>query len=342
METIRLVKCEICGKEMKMRLNGSHLRTHNITIHEYLEIYPNADVGEYRVSDFACKICDENMSGSSETIRCHLRSHNLTRDEYNLEYEKKYCKCGCGELTEYSYPLNKYKEYIEGHCPAWNLGLTKETDARISKIFSRKFLWTQIKSPENDIIRQRQADSCRKTYSEGKVDIEGRSRKYAETMLKNYGVSNYFSSKEFREYIIKYNLDKYGVESQMQDPEVFMKNKKTRRDYRDYVCPSGDVRRIQGYEDMALDILLKDYNESEIIDCKSKIPDFFYYLDGKKKRYYPDIYIPSENKIIEIKSWWTYNKEVNRDLKKQSVLDSGYKYEFWIFNSRKHKQLIIL
>jgi len=33
----------------------------------------------------------------------------------------------------------------------------------------------------------------------------------------------------------------------------------------------------------------------------------------KKHRYYPDFYIPNENKIIEVKSEYTLNRELERN-----------------------------
>ena len=52
-----------------------------------------------------------------------------------------------------------------------------------------------------------------------------------------------------------------------------------------------------------------------------------------KRIYYSDIYIKKENKIIEVKSEWTFkiNKKKNL-LKKEACLKAGYKFEFWIFD----------
>ena len=39
-----MIKCEICGKEMKY-LTHSHLKIHKIKLKDYKEIYPETDIG---------------------------------------------------------------------------------------------------------------------------------------------------------------------------------------------------------------------------------------------------------------------------------------------------------
>jgi hypothetical protein len=51
----------------------------------------------------------------------------------------------------------------------------------------------------------------------------------------------------------------------------------------------------------------------------------------KSHRYYPDLYIPSQKKIIEVKSPYTYNKQLEQNhCKKNQVVQDGYTFEFWI------------
>jgi len=54
--------------------------------------------------------------------------------------------------------------------------------------------------------------------------------------------------------------------------------------------------------------------------------------DGIRRKYYPDIYIQEENMIVEVKSTWTYTKELERNkLKEKACLDAGYDFKFMIF-----------
>lgn len=106
--------------------------------------------------------------------------------------------------------------------------------------------------------------------------------------------------------------------------------------YKEYQMPSGKIVKVQGNENYALNILLKTYDEDDIIIGRKNIENEIgkiVYLgpDNKSHMYYPDIYIKSNNKIYEIKSQFTYNvhKTIN-ELKKQAVLDKQIDFEFII------------
>lgn len=104
---------------------------------------------------------------------------------------------------------------------------------------------------------------------------------------------------------------------------------------KEYTMPSGKTVLVQGYEDRALDVLLEKYSESDILvdrrDIRERIGQITYELEGKTHQYIPDIYIISENLVIEVKSEWTYriNKDVNL-LKRDAVLTKGISFEFMI------------
>jgi len=56
-------------------------------------------------------------------------------------------------------------------------------------------------------------------------------------------------------------------------------------------------------------------------------------LDQKKHRYYPDFYIPSKNLIVEVKSKFTYEGNIQTNLlKMKACLDSGFDYRFMILS----------
>jgi hypothetical protein len=104
--------------------------------------------------------------------------------------------------------------------------------------------------------------------------------------------------------------------------------------YKDFTLPSGRVLRLQGYEPQAVTVLLDTYPESALdFDNIPSIP----YTDpeGLTRFYHPDIYIPTDNLIIEVKSWWTLreNYEINR-LKQQAVLAAGFRFQFWVKDNR--------
>jgi len=96
------------------------------------------------------------------------------------------------------------------------------------------------------------------------------------------------------------------------DIELFNQvlNNKNKFGYKKYTLPSGKIINYQGYENYALDELLILFNENDIQNERFKIPIIKYTFKNKEYNYYPDIYIESENKIIEVKSDWTYKNNI--------------------------------
>lgn len=88
---------------------------------------------------------------------------------------------------------------------------------------------------------------------------------------------------------------------------------------------------------------MKKFNESDLIvnasDIQKLTGKILYEHDGKIKRYYPDIYIISENKIIEVKSKYTYLKDLEiNNLKMKACIDRGFSFEFMIIERPNKKK----
>ena len=80
-------------------------------------------------------------------------------------------------------------------------------------------------------------------------------------------------------------------------------------------------------------------DESDIITGIQNVPVIWYNDEtGKKHRHYVDIFIPSQNRCIEVKSIWTAKQnEHNIFLKQNAAKELGYKYEIWVYNNKKEK-----
>jgi hypothetical protein len=179
------------------------------------------------------------------------------------------------------------------------------------------------------------------------------------TIMKKYGVENPGQSESIKKKIqnawsTKYGghpktnkdvqekwsatcLEKYGGHHN-QNKEVQAKSEATSYHYKTYMMPSGNLVKYQGYEDKALDELVQLYEEEDICIGRANIPSIDYHIDDKKHVYFPDFYIKSLNKIIEVKSEWTIKlRRGNVEEKALATIKTGYKYEIWIYSDKKVK-----
>ena len=156
------------------------------------------------------------------------------------------------------------------------------------------------------------------------------------TLMSKYGVDCVFKSKKLMEKMLERRvitwLKKYGVENPMHNPYIFEKSITNSFRYKKYVFPSGNLTYYQGYENFCLDDLLQKYDECEIYNRRIDVPIIRYFYDNKYRVYYPDMYIPSEHKIIEVKSEYTYQKEINKNKAKgKACIEEGYNFEIRIY-----------
>lgn len=159
----------------------------------------------------------------------------------------------------------------------------------------------------------------------------------AQTKFEVHGDENYNNRDKYKETC----LERFGVANPSQNAEVHAKQFKD--SVYDYVFESGRIVRIQGYEKQAIDKLLEIFHEDDLIIGKGDVPEIWYDLDNIRHRYFPDIYIPKENLIIEVKSAWTYEKDCETLTKNLAKRDGckilGYNHLFIIFDSPGKKLL---
>jgi hypothetical protein len=159
------------------------------------------------------------------------------------------------------------------------------------------------------------------------------------TMVMRYGVEHSLQNKIFMEKMKKTCLEKYGTENPMQNKEVADKSFKSCFRKKTYVYPSGKEIECQGYEPFALDEIIQTINEDDIITGCKNVPTIWYYdTNGKEHRHYVDIFIPNQNKCIEVKSTWTLKKTKSNIFEKQEAGKKlGYEYEIWVYNAKGDK-----
>jgi hypothetical protein len=172
------------------------------------------------------------------------------------------------------------------------------------------------------------------------------SDKWKNKAIGKYGTANLMSLDYYKDKIRETCNKKYNCNNVMQVMEIWDKKNTTSLAKYEYQFPSGFKIYIQGYENIAIDLLLSNgYKEEDILAGEKLEKRIKYTFYGKEHMYFPDIYIPSEDKFIEIKSAWTYNpnsrkrklgEEYLKILAKEiAVREEGYNFEIWIFDKNK-------
>jgi hypothetical protein len=189
----------------------------------------------------------------------------------------------------------------------------------------------QIKEKIKSTCLQKYGVTCTLHSEENKEKIK-------KTWINKYGVDSPNQSEEVKEKKKETCMDNYGVEYPTQNSEIMEKSIKTSYKSKEYIFPSGRIDKIQGYEHYALDELIinEKMNESDIITGCKNVPTIWYSDDNNiKHRHYVDIFIPTQNMCIEVKSTWTAIKGKNIIFLKQAAAkELGYKYEIWVYNDK--------
>lgn len=194
-------------------------------------------------------------------------------------------------------------------------------------------------------IQDKSKQTCLNNYGvEHPSQSKEIKQKCKETNTKKYGVNSYSQTDEFKEKCKQTCLNKYGVEHPHQNIEIMEKSSKNAYKSKIFKFKSGNEIKCQGYEPFALTELNNAFDENSIITGVKNVPEIWYYDNvGKKHRYYVDIFIPSQNLCIEVKSTWTIkSKKSNIYLKQKAIKEAGYNYEIWVYDNKGNKVETIL
>ena len=322
---------------------------------------------------FYCKKCT-NLNMVKKCIKTCLEKYNYKHPMQTEEVKEKIKKTFLINYggVENSIKREELKEKKKETCLK-NHGVehhmqSLEVKEKIKKTCLEKY---NCKNPlQNEEVKEKIKKTCLRNHGvENPSQCEKIKDKKKQTCLKNHGVEHPFQSEEVKEKFKRTCLQKFGyecslqseevkekskqtclrnngVEYPMQNSEIFEKQQKNSLNIKEYILPSGNKIKVQGYENLALDILIyrENIDENDIIINRLEVPEIWYfdYDDGKYHRYYTDIFIKSLNKCIEVKSEWTFykNKKINL-LKHKSVKYNGYNSEIWIFDNKKELNKVI-
>jgi hypothetical protein len=265
---------------------------------------------------YGCDHPNKNKDFREKTKKTNLEKYGSEYTFQNKEIREKIKKTmnqkyGCDTPTQNKDIMNKVKETNLEKYGSTCSAQGKDIKEKIKKTILKKF------GVENSL----QSTKVRE--------------KYKETMINKYGVEHNFKHGKLREKRKTTFITKYGVEHPAQNPEVMERTQKNAKKYKEFKMPSGAIRKVQGYEPFALTTLLQTYTEDQIKTDRKDVPRVEYEVEGKKRFYFPDIFLPHENKIIEVKSTWTYKcKADNVNQKAEACSEKGYVFEFWVYNAK--------
>jgi hypothetical protein len=158
--------------------------------------------------------------------------------------------------------------------------------------------------------------------------------KMKKTNLLKYNFPFPSQNEKIKEKIKQTCLLKYGYQYPSQNTFIAEKQFKNSYKLKDFKFLCNNIIQVQGYEHFLLKILVKfGYTFDEIIYKKTDIPHILYIKNGIKHRYFCDIFIPKTNTIYEVKSIWTYKKDIEKiKLTKKACIDAGYLFKLYIFD----------
>lgn len=111
---------------------------------------------------------------------------------------------------------------------------------------------------------------------------------------------------------------------------------------------------VQGYEALALQVLTDEGLPEHDIVVGKEVPQIAYwdtcnFHPAKQRTYHPDIYIPSQNLLLEVKSIWTFQRGDSPDglgidnpvyelnmIKAQAARAAGFRFQFMLKHNDGH------
>ena len=230
-----------------------------------------------------------------------LRKKKITMKEYYDKYLKKDTEgvCYCGNHTTFKSAKVGYKKYCSDICAL-------KSDEH-KKSVRERFLNDEDK--KNNAILKREATI---KSNGGYFKSINKRRKTILEKCKKLGISEseYYSnhSKKAAKSVKKNEKVKQTIKSMETKSSLSVKG----NSYKNFYI-NGEIFKVQGYEPVVLNHLIMNYNfntENMFIGKNNKV--IIKYFDEKniERMYFPDIYLPELNLLIEVKSEWTYHTDI--------------------------------
>lgn len=160
------------------------------------------------------------------------------------------------------------------------------------------------------------------------------TEKFKAIMMERYGVEHALQSPvimaRWKESVMKH----FGVEHPMQHPEIFEKWVASSYKTKTFVSHSGKEFLCQGFEPFCIhDLLEKEGYSEDDIATRGILPVPYFF--EKNRVYFPDIYIEKENRLIEVKSEWTLEKDLEKNYAKiRACEELGFDVELRVYDKK--------
>jgi hypothetical protein len=256
----------------------------------------------------------------------------------------------CGVIKKYEFRGIKLTDKNVYHC--------KKCINRIPSVYTdeskeqmikkcKSIIQNKLKENPNYLIERNIKTKETKKIKYGSETYNNQNKKRESVLLK-YGSENYLNIQKKKETcLLKYGnetynnqekkketcLLKYGFEHSNQVEDIFRKIERNGFKVKKY--GNSNLYYRGTYELDFLNYCSK--NNIEVINPKS-IP---YTFNGRNKKYYPDFYHEKSNTMIEVKSEYTFNKDLEINLIKEKATREK-KYNFLFIIDKKYDEFIKL
>ena len=165
--------------------------------------------------------------------------------------------------------------------------------------------------------KDKQKNTVLKKYGvENVSQLKEFKQKRTDTMIERFGFENASQNEEIKQKKKQTSIKNFGVEHHLKDGKMFQKHMKAQFKMLNY--KDTDLSYQGTYEKFFLDLMDKE----NLLDHVSNGDTFEYEYDNKKHAYHVDFKF--KDKLIEIKSGWTYNKN-GKDLELQKINEAKWK-----------------
>jgi len=332
------VDCVSKSQEIKDKVKETNLDRYGVNypaqLQEFQDRIKATNLKKYGVSHY-CKT-DEYRDRYKTEIYPKINQELALQKRINF-YQANY---GVDNYTQTDIFKNRYREEIY---PKLN----------ITKMNNKRKITCMEKYKADYYFQSKEYKEKYKTEIYPKINQELKLKNYINTIQTKYGVNFYHQSQHYKnryyseilpkidqkkktETNINTLQEKYGADNISQIPEVQAKKVSSSFRSKTFIFPSGKEVKVQGYEGYALHDLLKTYKEDEIVTETNLIPKIKYQkYDGIDHTYFPDIFVPKDNLIIEVKSEYTLQGALESNIHKfRAVKDLGYNFKLLVYDSK--------